>query len=144
MYKAENFDDFLEEDVQIFRIHESKRVKNTLNLLFSYYKKFVNGSYENLHDLIEYLSKFVLLTFKSQQNQNVENLINSVELQNFKIQDEIYTKTTPFGLEYLHNSLNNGIISNIFGDNGCLMHLSCPLVLGCEGGGVFDKGRYNK
>lgn len=53
--------------------------------------------------------------------------------------NSVYSVTIPFANECFFDTINVGKIANVFGENGCVMVASMPLVTGCEGGAVFNR-----
>lgn len=49
----------------------------------------------------------------------------------------VVVESTPFGNCYFHNSVSEGIISNVFGRNCCLLLTDASTAIGCEGGPIF-------
>jgi len=49
----------------------------------------------------------------------------------------VVVESTPFGNCYFHNSVSEGIISNVFGPSCCLFLTDASTAIGCEGGPIF-------
>jgi len=49
----------------------------------------------------------------------------------------VVVESTPFGNFYFHNSVSEGIISNVFGPSCCLLLTDASTAIGCEGGPIF-------
>jgi len=49
----------------------------------------------------------------------------------------VVVESTPFGNCYFHNSVSEGIISNVFGPSCCLLLTDASTAIGCEGGPIF-------
>lgn len=49
----------------------------------------------------------------------------------------VIVESTPFGNFYFHNSVSEGIISNVFGPSCCLLLTDASTAIGCEGGPIF-------
>lgn len=120
----------------------------------------INVNANELHKLL--LSSFVILRLKQKDdgagntNDGPMNVFNEIvkclcdgddasaavgefSLNSVSKMEQIGSFTTPFGNECFLNTINEGKIANIFGDNKCLMVASMPLVNGCEGGAVYNK-----
>jgi hypothetical protein len=48
----------------------------------------------------------------------------------------VLVESTPFGNLYFHNSVSEGVISNVFGPGRCLFLTDASTALGCEGGPI--------
>jgi hypothetical protein len=51
--------------------------------------------------------------------------------------ENVVVESTPFGNSYFHNSVSEGIISNVFGPSCCLLLTDASTAIGCEGGPIF-------
>lgn len=50
---------------------------------------------------------------------------------------EVVIKSAPFANRNFINSYSKGVLSNVLGDNGCLLLSDCPTVPGSEGSPIF-------
>jgi hypothetical protein len=49
----------------------------------------------------------------------------------------VVVESTPFGNFYFHNSVSEGVVSNVFGPSRCLLLTDASTAIGCEGGPIF-------
>lgn len=92
------------------------------------------------------LGKFWFLALDSPRRriglvEAVEGLLEEVGEPKILVGDEVMVEATPFGHRSLCNSHSQGIVSNVFGEKGCLVLTDAPAAPGCEGGVVYLKSR---
>jgi hypothetical protein len=93
------------------------------------------------------LSLFLLLKLQSDDDDTSEvneysEIMNTLR-DMFELEEEVLRRgqsvrveSTPFGNYYFHNSVSEGIISNVFGPGRCLLLTDASTALGCEGGPI--------
>lgn len=139
-------------DARILYIFNSNSVSDSINMVMNGFKLIdsqilpENDKHEDFDILQLLLSSFVILKL---QNINSFSLICEKKLHKKLISHEKLSKldkitciSTPFGNESFFGTINEGTISNIIGQNNCLIVASIPLVFGCEGAPLYDKFRY--
>lgn len=141
-------------DARILYIFNSNSVSDSINMVMNGFKLIdsqilpPNDKYEDTDILQLLLSSFVILKLQNNHSFSLtceikitKNLISHEKLCKL---DKITCISTPFGNESFFGTVNEGTISNITGQNNCLIVASMPLVFGCEGAPVYDKYRYTK
>lgn len=139
-------------DARILYVFNSNSVSDSINMVMNGFKLIdsqilpQNDKYENIDILHLLLSSFVILKIQDNRSFSLtceikvtKNLISHEKLSKL---DKITCISTPFGNESFFGTVNEGTISNIIGQNNCLIVASMPLAFGCEGAPVYDKYRY--
>lgn len=90
----------------------------------------------------ELMSVFILLATNREQDShsnqtpcNLSQLFMEVS-EPIRGQD-VLIEATPFGSELFFNSISRGIVSNVVGQQRCIMLTDARAVVGCEGGPIF-------
>jgi hypothetical protein len=93
------------------------------------------------------LSLFLLLKLQT-DNDDSSEVNEYIELMDilrdmFELEEEVLRRgrsvlveSTPFGNYYFHNSVSEGVVSNVFGPGRCLLLTDASTALGCEGGPI--------
>uniref|UniRef100_A0AAG5DBB3 Peroxisomal leader peptide-processing protease n=1 Tax=Anopheles atroparvus TaxID=41427 RepID=A0AAG5DBB3_ANOAO len=126
-------------------IVHSVRVKNCLENVLNGLHVFVDGDskpvqrYSSLYASIVILSTDVTSAPSWEQIKPIFNRWKPVNTESANILDKVIAVSTPFGNESFYNTVNVGHITNIFGDNDCLLLLDIHLSFGCQGGAIYDR-----
>lgn len=99
---------------------------------------------DNLSQMQELISLFYVITIDEKENHDSLNEFKNFLKQhnedldeNFYIGKEVAVDSTPFGNRNFFNTYSRGIISNILGENDCLILTDCPTAIGSDGGLVL-------
>lgn len=111
------------------------------------FKDWSIDSIENNRKLNEILSMFFILQIDFSYNMNdFRKLLNNwwslIYNANLNKTDELICISTSFGNRNFMNSFSKGIVSNIFGNHGCLLLSDCPTTPASEGSPVYINRGY--
>ncbi|PNF40608.1 hypothetical protein B7P43_G05927 [Cryptotermes secundus] len=93
------------------------------------------------------LSLFLLLKLQTDDDESSEvseySELMDILREMFEVEEEVLRRgqsvlveSTPFGNYYFHNSVSEGVVSNVFGPGRCLLLTDASTALGCEGGPI--------
>lgn len=107
-----------------------------------FFENFTVDALGNCIHSKDQLSTFYILRFGSKCNleelkQSLKGWWGLLSSYNLKKYDNIYIESSPFGNRHFLNSVSRGIVSNIVGEQDCLILTDCPTTPGSEGSPVF-------
>lgn len=122
----------------VFALFISKSMKNSARLL----KNFAIDAVDNNLNLDEVLSTFFILTLNLKSTaddftKSLKHWWDSIGRLNIRKCDEVSIESCAFANRSFLNSISQGVISNILGENSCLILSDCPSTPGSEGSPVF-------
>jgi hypothetical protein len=93
------------------------------------------------------ISVFLILKLQADNDDSSElneyNALMNILRAMFEPEEEIlrrgqsvFVESTPFGNCYFHNSISEGIVSNVLGPGRCLLLTDASTAIGCEGGPI--------
>lgn len=92
------------------------------------------------------LSLFLLLKLQTDDDESSEvneySELMDILREMFEVEEvlrrgqSVLVESTPFGNYYFHNSVSEGVVSNVFGPGRCLLLTDASTALGCEGGPI--------
>lgn len=122
----------------VFAVFCSESIRKSGRIL----KNFAIDAMDNNTKLDEIISTFFILTINSKST--VEDLRHSLKLWwdfigrfNLKKCDKVFIDSCAFANRNFLNSISQGIVSNILGENCCFILSDCPSTPGSEGSPVF-------
>ncbi|XP_058121749.1 uncharacterized protein LOC131294916 [Anopheles ziemanni] len=123
----------------------SVRVKNCLENVLNDLHVSIDGEskpvnrYSSLYASIAILSTNTGTVPSWDHIKAIINRWKSPKDEPTNILDKVVAISTPFGNESFYNTVNVGHVTNMFGENDCLLLLDIQLSFGCQGGAVYDR-----
>lgn len=117
----------------------SENIKRSNKYIF---RNWAVDAHDNNTEILETLGLFFILTLDIKYDSNVlksslEKWWNSIKHVDLQKCDSIYIESVPFGNRHFLNSYSTGIVSNIFGNNSCLILSDCSSTAGSESSPVY-------
>lgn len=124
-----------------------QRNENFNKLMISSFLLLKFHDCKNVDLIDDVINAFGIHLLKEEETWNMVTSIQEKEVvmrpNHINKLEPVASITTPFGNECFFKTINIGRISNIYGNNNCLMSVSMPLVWGCEGGGIYNIKRFS-
>ncbi|XP_053674107.1 peroxisomal leader peptide-processing protease [Anopheles nili] len=133
-----------EQAVKAYYIVYSQRVKECLENILDGLQICFNGETRPIRAYNTLYASLIILSTNSSSVASWEHI--KLKLNNLKppccdspkLLEKVVTVSTPFGNESFLNTINVGHITNIFGEQDCVLLLNNHLSFGCQGGAVYN------
>ncbi|XP_053663944.1 uncharacterized protein LOC128713107 [Anopheles marshallii] len=133
-----------EQPARAYQIVYSRRVKECMETMLEGLQVSINGDmkpirlYAMLFASIIILSTNLTKRVAWDQVKGVLERLQPSSSERANLLDKVVTVSTPFGDESFFNTLHVGHVSNIFGEQDCVLLLDTHLSSGCQGGAVYN------
>lgn len=123
--------------VILYSVHNVPAISETISKLFVKFRN-VNKPKKGTDHLDDDLFKLLISSFVIFGTRPDEMFKDLSLPSSINKLDEIVSISTPFGFENFFNTINRGIVTNLFGDTRALFTISQTLSVGSEGCGVYN------
>ncbi|XP_049295761.1 uncharacterized protein LOC125770345 [Anopheles funestus] len=133
-----------EQPARAYQIVYSRRVKECLETMLEGLHVCINGDMKPIRSYATLFASIVILSTnlsKRIARDHIKALLERLQpssSQGVQLLDKVVTVSTPFGDESFFNTLHVGHVSNIFGEQDCVLLLDTHLSSGCQGGAVYN------
>ncbi|XP_050074499.1 uncharacterized protein LOC126562119 [Anopheles maculipalpis] len=125
----------------------SRRVKECMEKMLEGLHVCINGDLKPVRLYASLFASIFIMTTNLSEPISLDQIkvvfesLQSPGREMLKLLDKVVTVSTPFGDESFFNTFHVGHVSNIFGEQDCLLLLDTHLSSGCQGGAVYSSNR---
>uniref|UniRef100_A0A182WMB4 Peroxisomal leader peptide-processing protease n=1 Tax=Anopheles minimus TaxID=112268 RepID=A0A182WMB4_9DIPT len=133
-----------EQPARAYHIVYSRRVRECLETMLDGLHVCINGDMKPVRGYATLFASIVVLSTNVSKRVSWDRVKLALERlqpsgsERAKLLDKVVAVSTPFGDESFFNTLHVGHVSNIFGEQDCVLLLDTHLSSGCQGGAVYN------